>query len=195
MNRHSKVFNPIDQRKSNDIPAVSFVKRESLAKRVSKKMTRQSPHQNLLRYFDGAIDWCSLLLLVRRSLLVFSMAESYTSKKRKAKISVLLVFKRESYAHSSRSRSHKKSSGWSRMAELCWHFTSMERALAPSPRLINHALHHASRAYRKWKNTKERRQTVFTVLDPLGDEPDEEYEDLSEPRKVHCWINLRKAQD
>ena len=58
------------------------------------------------------------------------------------------------------------------------------------------------------KDTKEGRETVFyTVLDPLGNEPDEEYEDLSKPRKVQYkskwrvtqdaiyWINLRKAQD
>ena len=58
------------------------------------------------------------------------------------------------------------------------------------------------------KDTKEGRQTVFfTALDPIGDELDEEYDDLSKPRKVHYqskWtitqdaiycVNLRYAQD
>ena len=46
--------------------AVSCVKRKSLAWRVSKKATRLSRHQNLLRDFDGAIDWCFLLPMLRR---------------------------------------------------------------------------------------------------------------------------------
>ena len=55
---------------------------------------------------------------------------------------------------------------------------------------------------------KEVRQTVFfTALNPMNDEPEEEYQDLSKPRKVHFkskWkiiqdaiylINLKQAQD
>ena len=50
-------------------------------------------------------------------------------------------------------------------------------------------------------------QLFFTALDPTNDEPEEEYEDLSKPRKVHnkskwkiiqdaiSWVNLKKAQD
>ena len=55
---------------------------------------------------------------------------------------------------------------------------------------------------------EEGRQTVFfTPLGPLGDETEEEYDDLREPRTVHYenketisqdgiyWVNLGKAQD
>ena len=58
------------------------------------------------------------------------------------------------------------------------------------------------------KGTKEGRQTVFfTARDPMGNEPDEEYQDLFETKKGtvqkqveshsgrNYWINLRKAQD
>ena len=58
------------------------------------------------------------------------------------------------------------------------------------------------------KDTKEGRQTVlFTALEPMSNESDEEYQDVSGPRKVHhesMWqvtqdavdgINLREAQD
>ena len=60
------------------------------------------------------------------------------------------------------------------------------------------------------KESKEGRQTIFfTPLNPFGDNPDEEEpcDDLSKPRKVHCystwkntqdavhWINLARAQD
>ena len=58
------------------------------------------------------------------------------------------------------------------------------------------------------KDAKKGRQTVFfTTLDPMNDEPEEEYQDLSKPRKIHSkskwkliqdaiyWITLKKAQD
>ena len=53
---------------------------------------------------------------------------------------------------------------------------------------------------------KDGRLVFFTAPDPLGDELDEEYEDLIEPRKIHdkskwrvtqdaiYWINMRKEQ-
>ena len=90
MDPPSKIFMPIDQRKWSDIPAVNSVKKQSLAWRVSKKVTIFSRHQELHREIDGAICWCSLLLVLRRdfeiegagSLLRFSMAESYTQRPR-----------------------------------------------------------------------------------------------------------------
>ena len=52
------------------------------------------------------------------------------------------------------------------------------------------------------------RQTVFfTALGTMNNEPEEEYQDLSKPRKIHCkgkwkiiqvaiyWVSLKKAQD
>ena len=58
------------------------------------------------------------------------------------------------------------------------------------------------------KDVEEGRQTVFfTALDPMSGEPEEEYQDLSRPRKVQYkskwkiiqdaifWTNLKKAQD
>ena len=58
------------------------------------------------------------------------------------------------------------------------------------------------------KDTKEGRETAFfTPLDPFGDEAEEEYDDLSKPRKVHYknkwkvsqvavyWVNVGKAHD
>ena len=58
------------------------------------------------------------------------------------------------------------------------------------------------------KDTIEGRQIVFfTALDPMSDSQEEEYQDLSNPRKVHykskwkvfqdaiCWITVGKAQD
>ena len=60
-------FIPIDQRKWNDTPGVSYVQNESesLACRVSNKVTRVSRHRGLHREYDGAIDGCSVLLLLR----------------------------------------------------------------------------------------------------------------------------------
>ena len=94
MDPPSKMNMPLDQRKWSDIPAVNSVKKESLARRVSKKVTIFSRHQELHQEIDGAICWCSLLLVLRRdfaiegagSLLRFSMAESCTQRKQHAKI-------------------------------------------------------------------------------------------------------------
>ena len=64
VNHAAKTFIPIDQRMWKDILAVSYVKSESLAWRVSK-VTRVSRHRGLHREYDGAIDWSSLLLVRR----------------------------------------------------------------------------------------------------------------------------------
>ena len=61
----SKTIIPIDQRKWNEIRAVNNVKRESLVWRVSKIVTKVSRHRCLHRENDGAIDWCSLLSMLR----------------------------------------------------------------------------------------------------------------------------------
>ena len=46
------------------------------------------------------------------------------------------------------------------------------------------------------KDAKERRQTVFfNALDPMSDEPEEEYQDLSKPRKVHNKRKWKRVQD
>ena len=46
------------------------------------------------------------------------------------------------------------------------------------------------------RGTKEGRQTVFfTPLDPVGDEAEEEYDDLSKPRKVHSKNKWKVCQD
>ena len=66
MNSPSKTFIPIDQRKWKDIPAVDSVKEESAASRISKKVTTFSRHQEPHRAIDGAIDWCSMLPVLRR---------------------------------------------------------------------------------------------------------------------------------
>ena len=48
------------------------------------------------------------------------------------------------------------------------------------------------------RQSKERRQTIFfTPLSPFGDNPDEEEpsDDLSKPRKVHCYSKWKNSQD
>ena len=46
------------------------------------------------------------------------------------------------------------------------------------------------------KDAKEGRQTVFfTALDSMNDEPEEEYQDLSNPRKLHYKSNREKIED
>ena len=67
-----------------------------------------------------------------------------------------------------------------------------------------HRLGPTSRAHRRWNGHKEGGQTVFfTPLDPIGDETEEEYDDLTSPRKAHknkwtssqdaiSWVNLGK---
>ena len=60
----------------------------------------------------------------------------------------------------------------------------MERVLVPCRRFTPRALHHASRAPRRWKGHQ--RRTADCLLyssGPLGDELDEEYEDLHKTMK------------
>ena len=46
------------------------------------------------------------------------------------------------------------------------------------------------------QDAKEGRQTVFfTALDPTSNEPHDEYQDLSRPRKVHYWSKCKVTQD
>ena len=62
----SHTFIPIDQRKWNDMLAVSYVMREFPAWSVSKIVTKVSRHHGFHREDDGAIDWNSLLPKLRR---------------------------------------------------------------------------------------------------------------------------------
>ena len=62
MNYPSEEFIPIDKRKWNDIPAVDNVKRESLARNISKRFTVFVRHREV----DEPVHWSSLLLVLRR---------------------------------------------------------------------------------------------------------------------------------
>ena len=66
----------------------------------------------------------------------------------------------------------------------------MERALVPRRKFIHNALHHASKTHRRWKGHQRRTADFFT-----SDELDEEYENLTKPRKVHYKSMWKIPQD
>ena len=58
--------------------------------------------------------------------------------------------------------------------------------IGPSLSLCTHSVIHSG-LIAGGKDTKEGRQTVFfTALDPMSDEQEEAYQDVSKSRKVHC---------
>ena len=190
--------------------------RESLTWKVSNEVTKCSRHRELHRAVDGANVWCSLLPMLRREFEtegagVFSNSKWLSlihggSDKHRFQYCLdsneNLMYIRAIQGHSGGALVDPELMnyvaiplGWK---EYLYHVGG------------SFAMHSIMQAglVAGGKDTKEGRQTVFfTVLDRLGDELDEEYEDLSQPRRVHYkskwrvtqdaiyWINLAKAQN
>ena len=164
MDPPSKIFMPIDQRKWSDIPAVNSVKEESPAWRVSKKVTIFSRHQELHREIDGAICWCSLLLVLRRDFEiegagVFSDSQWLSLVHRGSNmprfqyclgLNENLMKIRAIQGHTGGDLVDPEVLNY--VGTSAW----MERVLVPCRRFTPRALHHASRAPRRWKGHERR---------------------------------------
>ena len=164
--REQARFVPIDQRKWNDIPAVDYVSRRSLSWRVLKIIAKMLRHQGSGREDDVAIDWNTLLPLLCRDY-EYENAGRWTNKE------WLDLLKQGS--DKKRFQHCLNSDGlilFMRAIQGRWLF----------PLVV---LHYPIRiGLQEEKFAKEGRQTVFlTALDPVGDEPEEEPQDLSKPRK------------
>ena len=173
-------------------------------------MTIFSRHQELQRDIDGAIDWCSLLPILRRGFDIegagiFSDSQWLSiilrgSNKPRFQyfldLNENLMYVRAIQGHSGEAMVYPDM-----LNDVAIPFGWKEYLCHVEGSFTLHSNMQAV-LIAVGKDTKEGRQSVFfTALDPLSDEPDEEYEDSTKPRKVHYknkWrvtqgINLRKA--
>ena len=198
VNPLSKIFMPIDQRKWNDTPAVNSVKEESLASRISKKVTIFSRHQELHREIDGAIHWCSLLPMLRREIEiegagVFSDSQ-WLSLKHRGSTMPRFQYCLDSKENIMFIRATQGHSGGALVDQELPNYVAI-------PLEWKEYLHHVGGSFTEHsimqagllvggKDTTEGRQTVCcTALDPQGDELDEVYEDFIKTTKS----TLKKA--
>ena len=188
--------------------------RDSRAWSVSKNVTTVSRHEGLHRESDGAIDWCSLLLVLRRDFQNEGAGDFSDSQWLSLKHRGSDKTRFQSCLDSSEKLIHLRAVQRHSVGALVdpallesLNSTWMEIVPLPRRRFLGDALHHASRACRRRKGRQRRTADCLPYcLGPHGHPTrsiriyrnHERYNTKSKwkmTQDVMYWINSRIAED